>query len=260
MKYWLTGLSIALTFAYSTLSLAQESWQGRSSDKQLAVLEIFTAEGCGNCPAADRWIQSLPELGMTDNEVIVLGFHVDYLNETKGWVDQFADPIFSERQKQLALINLYQTVYTPEIFVSGEVVHNWREHGTEIIRFVNSFEPEAGIELTINKQDQLLAIHSDVQVAGEENRQHAKMYLAVVEDNLRSEIGGGDNAGATFNHQNVVRQWLGPFDLDSDGTTEIQTQLNLDKNWKQQDLRVVALVQNLYDGYVLQGLAIPLTE
>jgi len=237
-----------------------ESWQAKSDDKQKAVVELFTAEGCGLCPAADRWVHKLSEQGITDEQTIVLGFHVDYLNDKKGWIDKFAKPLFSDRQRQLAKLNLYQTVFTPEFFISGEVVHNWRGHGIEAIEFINSFDSEADITLHADKTGQQLKITSDVVVEGNENRQHAKLYLAVTEDNILSEIRGGDNIGATFNHQNLVRRWLGPFDLDVDGQTQVDTQLELAADWKQQDLTIVAIVQNLYDGYALQGLSMPLTE
>lgn len=245
---WLPALAIA------------DSWQAQSDAKQKAVIELFTSEGCGLCPAADRWVHQLDEQGVTREQVVLLGFHIDYLNAKKGWVDKFSSPIFSARQRQLANLNLYQTVYTPEFFMSGEVIHNWRDHGVEAIEFINDFDSEADIKLHARKSAQQLNISTHVTVKGAENRQHAKLYLAVTEDNIISEIHGGDNIGATFNHQNLVRRWLGPFDLNANGHTEVDTQLELGEDWKPQDLKLVAIVQNLYDGYILQGLSMPLTE
>src|SRR5690554_714311 len=145
-----TGTSILGVFGFllSTAVMAQQ-WQAESGDKQLAVMELFVSEGCGLCPAAEDWVHQLPEQGISDKELAVLTFHVDYLDEKKGWVDRFAKPRFSERQRQMARLNLYQTIFTPEIFISGEVVHNWREHGIEIIDFINSFDAEADIHLQV---------------------------------------------------------------------------------------------------------------
>ena len=236
------------------------SWQAHSGDKQIVVMELFTAEGCGLCPAADRWVEALPEAGIGDERLIVLNFHIDYLDEKKAWIDRFASPVFSERQRQLSRLNLFQTVFTPEFFISGEVLHMWREHGIEAIDFVNSFEPEASISLRVDRDRVLLNIAADITVTGDENRQYSKLYLAVVEDNLHSEIHGGDNIGAVFNHQNTVRRWLGPFDLNADGQTHIATSLPVDREWKMDDVKLVAVVQNLYDGYILQGLSLPLSD
>ncbi len=236
-----------------------QQWQTESADKQVAVMELFVSEGCGLCPAAERWVDQLPEQGITENELIVLGFHVDYLDDKKGWIDRFAKPRYTERQRQMARLNLYQTVFTPEIFISGEVVHNWREHGTDVIEFINSFDSEADISLTVKKTDETLNIDTEVTVFGDENQANSQLYLALTEDNIISEIHGGDNIGAVFNHQNLVRRWLGPFELNSDGApTLIQSSLPLDPSWKLHDLTLVAIVQNLDNAYVLQGLSLPL--
>jgi len=257
LNYLLTLLFTCLLLPLSALA---DSWQIESGDKQKAVIELFTAEGCGLCPAAERWVKALPEKDITDEELVVLSFHVDYLNDKKNWVDRFAKPLFSERQRQLARINLYQTVFTPEFFFSGEVLHDWEKYGIEAIRHINSLQPEADIQLRAEQVEQQLNLFTDVEVSGADNRQYAKLYLAIIEDNIRSEISGGDNIGAIFNHQNLVRTWLGPFDLASEGATQINTQLMLEPEWKLHDLSVVAVVQNLNDGYTLQAVSMPLTD
>lgn len=243
----------------SEIALA-DNWQARSGEKQVAVMELFVSEGCGLCPAAERWSRLLPEQGLDQDKLIVLGFHVDYLNDKKGWIDRFAKRRFTERQQQMARINLYQTVFTPGVFIGGEILHNWQEHGREAIEFINGYDAEADITLNVRQQADTLQIQTQVQVHDEPNRQQSKLYLALVEDDIVSEIHGGDNIGATFNHQDLVRRWLGPFELDASGSTEINTELELEADWKQPDLTLVAVVQNLYDGYVLQGLSMPLTE
>ena len=255
-----TGILVILSCLLSSGVSAQE-WHAESVDKQIAVMELFVSEGCGLCPAAERWVHQLPEEGITEDELIVLGFHVDYLDDKKGWVDRFAKPRFTQRQRQMARLNLYQTVFTPEIFISGEVVHNWREHGTDVIDFINSFDSEADISLHVANTGGELNIDASVTVMGEDNQGNSQLYLALTEDNIISEIHGGDNIGAVFNHQNLVRRWLGPFELNPDEQrTHIQTTLPLDPEWKLDDLTLVAVVQNLDNAYVLQGLSLPLKE
>ena len=240
-----------------SLLLAQ-TWQAQSGDKQVAVLELFTAEGCGLCPPADRWVERLPEQGISDDQLIVLGFHIDYLNDKKGWVDRFSSPVFSGRQRQLGRLNLYQTVYTPEFIVSGEIIHNWKKHVKEVVKAVNGFAPEATISLTVNKGKQQLNLQSQIKVKGQENRKYAKLYFAIIEDNITSKVTGGDNAGTTFHHQHLVRKWVGPFDLNDNGESNISTEIAIDPQWDLSQTSIVAEVQNLNDGFVLQGLALPL--
>jgi len=251
--------SLLLLALVPTLLFAQ-TWQAESGDTQLAVLELFTAEGCGLCPAADRWVHKLPEQGITDDQLIILGFHIDYLNDHKGWVDRFSSPVFSDRQRQQAQLNLYQTVYTPEFVVSGEVIHNWQKHVKDVVQAVNGFEPEASINLNVVEQQDELVIDSQISIQGNENKQYSKLYLAVTEDDIISKVNGGDNAGATFNHQHLVRTWLGPFDLNENGETKISSVIKIDDEWKLDKVSIVAVVQNLEDGFVLQGLKLALDK
>jgi hypothetical protein len=250
---------IMIPLLFPTLLFAQ-IWQTESGQRQLAVLELFTSEGCGLCPAADRWVHNLPKQGVTDEHLIVLGFHIDYLNDIKGWIDRFASPVFSDRQRQQAQINLYQTVYTPEFVVSGEVIHNWKKHVKEVVHAVNGFEPEAKIGLTVQEKNEEWIIDSLITIQGKENRQYSKLYLAVTEDDIISKVSGGDNAGTIFNHQNLVRQWLGPFSLDENGETNLSTTVQVDDEWDKNKIKIVALVQNLNDGFVLQGVALDIGD
>lgn len=252
-KYLLLALLLLPILVFSG------TWQAGSGKKQIAVLELFTSEGCGLCPAADRWVNDLPNQGISDEQLIVLGFHIDYLNDSKGWIDRFSSPVFSARQRQQAQLNLAQTVYTPEFFISGEVIHLWEKYVKKVVHAVNDFEPEADIELIVSQEGDELIIDSHIAVKGVENRLHSKLYLAITEDDISSKVHGGDNAGATFNHQNLVRKWLGPFPLDESGKTDVSTLVKIEDEWELEKSRMIALVQNLEDGFVLQALAISLS-
>jgi hypothetical protein len=255
----LKQLSLILLLLIPMLTQAQ-SWQAKSDATQTAVLELFTAEGCGLCPPAYQWVESFPAKGLTEQQVIVLSFHVDFLDEQKAWVDRFASSRFTDRQRELARLNLYDTIYTPEIAISGEVVHNWRQHGEQVIRLINGIKPDADIKLHAEFQDNLLTLSSEVQVRGAENQQNAKLYLAVTEDNIHSEVKGGDNAGKKFLHQHTVRRWSGPFALEPTANTTVKHSMKIPAEWQRDQLSVVAVVQNLNDAFILQGLALPLKD
>ncbi len=253
------SLALVILLLLSQSSFAQ-SWHGNSGEKHMPVVELFTSEGCGACPPADRWAKGLASQGLGDDKVVVLGFHIDYLNDRKGWIDRFAKPEFSDRQRQLVLLNLYKTVFTPQIIISGETVHAWERHANKLIEAINGFEAEADIDISVSKDDDSYQLTTKTTVRGDANKQHAKLYIALTEDDITSTAFGGDNRGTTFNHQNLVRQWLGPFDLTETGDTVTTTEIKIDPEWQQQNLTVVALVQNLDDGFVLQALPVPLTE
>ncbi len=52
----------------------------QSSDRQTALLELYTSESCSSCPPAESWLSKLkndPGLWQT---FIPVAFHVDYWN------------------------------------------------------------------------------------------------------------------------------------------------------------------------------------
>src|SRR3954470_22598412 len=73
----------------------------------VAVVELFTSEGCSSCPPADELLAKLVASSRakdaTDaaHRVYPLAFHVDYWNSL-GWRDRFSDAAFSQRQQQYA--------------------------------------------------------------------------------------------------------------------------------------------------------------
>lgn len=258
MKWFgLMLISATLTACGGSNAETKMSWSAENGERQMALIELFTSEGCRLCPAADAWVATLPEQGFGDDKLIILGFHIDYLNE-KGWVDKFGTERFADRQRQLAQLNLLQGIFTPEFVVSGEIVHEWEANIPAMVNKLNNIPAEANISLQASKAENELKMVAKVSVEGSENRRFSKLYLAITEDNLVNVATGGDNEGHTFHHQDLVRDWLGPFELDVDGETEISQQIMLNPEWKIADLSLVAVVQNLDDSFVLQSLALPL--
>ena len=80
------------------------------------VMELFSSQGCGNCPVANANIVKLAER----SDVIAITYPVniwDYL----GWDDTFAKKEFTERQKRYNRALGYRGPYTPQVVYSGRV-------------------------------------------------------------------------------------------------------------------------------------------
>ncbi len=95
-----------------------ETCETRSAATRVAVLELYTSEGCSSCPPADRWVSSLPAKGFTPDRVIPLAFHVDYWDEL-GWPDRMAKAQYSARQRMQAGRHRASVVYTPQVLLNG---------------------------------------------------------------------------------------------------------------------------------------------
>ncbi|MGH7783534.1 MAG: DUF1223 domain-containing protein, partial [Candidatus Binatia bacterium] len=72
----------------------------------------------------------------------------------------------------------------------------------------------------------------------------ATVFLATVEDDLVSNITGGENEGEKLSHTSVVRDLkaLGVVDKGSD-KFDVETELPSQADWKKEDLRYVVFVQ-----------------
>jgi len=80
------------------------------------VVELFTAQGCSSCVAANATVADLAD----KPEVLALTFAVDYWDYL-GWPDTFARPEFTDRQRAYARKLALREVYTPQVVIDGRV-------------------------------------------------------------------------------------------------------------------------------------------
>jgi len=85
-------------------------------DRPVAVVELFTSQGCNSCPKADVLLGELANRG----DVVALAFHVDYWDYL-GWKDTLARPEHTERQRDYSRMFGNRSVYTPQIVVNGSI-------------------------------------------------------------------------------------------------------------------------------------------
>jgi hypothetical protein len=85
-------------------------------DRPVAVVELFTSQGCNSCPKADALLGELAARG----DVVALAFHVDYWDYL-GWKDTLARPEHTERQRDYSRMFGNRSVYTPQIVVNGSI-------------------------------------------------------------------------------------------------------------------------------------------
>lgn len=236
---------------------AAQQWSAQSGPHALALLELYTSEGCNSCPPADEWINALRGKGFGLDRVVPLGLHVDYWDNL-GWPDRFAQAMFTKRQREIAARQHSRTIYTPQLVLQGQSLNQWDTFASEVQR-INRTQAQAVLNLTVTKhptRELVLLAQATVSEAAE--RPQANMYVVVYENHLSSNVKAGENKGRTLHHNYVVRQWLGPLEVDNAGSARLERALPLQPEWKTQDLGVVVFVQQAQTGAVLQALALPL--
>src|SRR3954471_11896518 len=92
---------------------ANSACKAESAATLTPVIELYTSEGCSSCPPADRWLSSL-KTRAAGGHAVVQAFHVGYWDYI-GWVDRFASPANTARQRQVAAQNGLSGIYTPQL-------------------------------------------------------------------------------------------------------------------------------------------------
>jgi hypothetical protein len=86
-----------------------------AAPKTPVVVELYTAQGCGNCGEANAYVAKLAER----SGLLALTFSVDYWDYL-GWADTFAKPEFAARQKAYEAKLSVREPYTPQVVVDGQ--------------------------------------------------------------------------------------------------------------------------------------------
>jgi hypothetical protein len=170
----------------------------------VAVVELFTSEGCSSCPPADRLLRSLVAPARADGRpVYALSFHVDYWDQL-GWRDPYSDAAFSKRQRRYARALSVDT-YTPQIVVNGRraMVGSRAGRVRGAIESALTEPARVGVDLQIETTDELAVTYRLVGSLPAD----ATLRLAVVERGLSQNVTRGENAGRTLRHANVVRSF-----------------------------------------------------
>jgi hypothetical protein len=235
----------------------------RNAKPAPVIVELFTSEGCSSCPPADEVLTKLDKTQPVQGaEIIALGEHVDYWNKL-GWIDPFSSAEFSTRQSEYADAFGRDGVYTPQMIVDGRdefAGGNMGRARDAIARAAQS--PKANIQIASqgsNGKEITLSIQvRDLPriTAGDT----ADVLLAVTENNLRSEVARGENAGRYLRHSAVTRQLtvLGQISVDQN-SFEAQPTVNLASGWSKDNLRAVVLVQERANRRVLGATVVGLS-
>jgi hypothetical protein len=168
----------------------------RSGSSVTPVVELYTSEGCSSCPPADKWASALK-----NSRSVVQSFHVGYWDYI-GWVDRFAAPAYTNRQREIAAGNRLRSIYTPQVVLNGKDWPGWHGSGTSL----GTSKP-ARLSITLKQvgADQFEASVSPVPGMG---APPWSAYWTITENGHSSNVKSGENAGEFLKHDFVVRQYI----------------------------------------------------
>jgi hypothetical protein len=240
---WLRGLLLVAAVTVPLFLATQGKPQASAASAHKAVVvELFTSEGCSDCPPADDLLARLRRQPPADGvEIIPLGLHVDYWN-SQGWKDRFSSSEYSERQQRYAGKLHVDGPYTPQMVVDGvsQFVGNDPQAAAKAIRDAAQRPQSAIIQIAGDDKKFEVAVKAPQQTSGE-------VMLAITEDNLMSKVTAGENNKRELHHAAVVRD-LRSLGRLHDGSFEAAFPLKLNKDWKRDDLRIVVFVQEPHTG------------
>src|SRR5208337_5586597 len=97
------ALFIAVGMGWFALAAVSQTGMSNASTPRQPVLdELFTSEGCSDCPPADALLARLDTTQFVPRaEAIVLSEHVTYWNH-QGWSDPFSFDAIDTRQQNYA--------------------------------------------------------------------------------------------------------------------------------------------------------------
>lgn len=169
----------------------------QGSAQRVALVELFTSEGCSSCPPAERWLNALQQDPRLWRGIVPVAFHVDYWDYI-GWPDRFASPAHAARQREHARRGGLGSVYTPGFVVHGQEWRGWFRR--PVLELDNP--PPAGI-ITLDVDRAASRVNASYLAAARVSAA-LELHLAVLGFGLSTQVGGGENAGRALQHDFVV--------------------------------------------------------
>ncbi|MBO0934136.1 DUF1223 domain-containing protein [Fibrella aquatilis] len=171
--------------------------------KPVAVVELFTSQGCSSCPPADRLLTEVSRQAVASGQSLyALSFHVDYWDRL-GWRDPYSDAKYTARQQQYARQFKLGSIYTPQAVLNGkrEFVGSNRAQMTSLLADALRETPPVAVQLTANQQGKTITVNYKLagRLAG------TVLNVALVSQTTTTVVSRGENAGHTLTHNNVVR-------------------------------------------------------
>lgn len=219
------------------------------------LVELFTSEGCSDCPPADTLLERLDKSQpVAGAQLIVLSEHVDYWNHI-GWKDPYSSHAYSERQGAYAARFGLSSVYTPQMVIDGK----FEFVGSDESRAIAVAETAAQAQKVSIKlsgahmeSDGVLTVHLDAGRLPSPAARPTNILLAVADESDETYVTSGENGGRTLRHIAVLRSLREVGSLDK--SKGLSKDIEIDFPLRNGSIRLIAFAQNEKVG-AIRGVA-----
>jgi hypothetical protein len=257
---WTGGVVAVLGIVACTMVSGRDEPPSKAAAANgVAVVELFTSEGCSSCPPADellaKFVASSRAKDGPDSarRVYALAFHVDYWDGL-GWRDRFSDAAFSERQRHYANAANSDRIYTPQMIVNGttEFVGSDAAAAKRAVAAAQARPADVAVKLTatVSNPRNAVAVEYDLDDVSR-LPEGAVLNVALVERGLETAVKNGENGGRTLKHDNVVR-WFTTVAPKKHDVVSVP----LPDHLRRENASVIAYVQQKGPGRVLGAAAL----
>jgi hypothetical protein len=153
-------------------------------------------------------------------------------------------------------------VYTPQVMIGGRDSRDWRDEGAarSAIERVNGVPARASIEIESRATagSGVKGVASARLLPGWKPDDYA-LYVAVTQNGLSNKPTAGENRGEQLRHNFVARDFAAVRKAVAAAPASFRAEFDFKPkpDWDFAKLGVVAFVQNVKTGQVLQALALP---
>jgi hypothetical protein len=225
------------------------------------LVELFTSEGCEDCPPADKVLEQLIAAPPAGVEIVGLGEHVDYWDQL-GWKDRFSSHALTARQGVYAARFANDSIYTPQMVVDGRsefVGSDASAARRAIAKAVAQPHGVIGITPRDDRDPKKVALQITIADLPKISRgDQADIVVAITEDGLRTDVKRGENRGRTLAHAAVARYLATIGEATAEGPSSAAADITLAPDWQRDRLKAIAFVQERKSRQVLAAASAPI--
>lgn len=189
------GVAVAVMGSVNGPGVARAAEQRfASGPARVALIELYTSEGCSSCPPAERWLGELRTAPGLWREFVPVAWHVDYWNRL-GWPDRFSTKEFTARHYAVAAAWRSDSVYTPCFVRDGE---EWRGRRDTPARSAAGGLLAGDLTVAIDAAGRCRVAFTGAAHGA------LSVQVAVLGGGLASAVTAGENRGETLRHEFVV--------------------------------------------------------